>query len=537
MNEEELEERIRQLNDPHRDNIKQDTLEDKFFIEQPEYEDLKKAFRASKYHQNGWEWHQLVRIVLEPPDIRHYMYMYERLLNLILKHRRSYDDYFELKTEEGTYQIPNPIADLNRLEMLSREYFEIYHEVTSQIHFNYLNSEYSGPIIRGRINWHKTIHKSATEFPLTFATTLKEIDFITPENILLVLCAEWMYRESSRLLQLEFIEPLSDYNKNLIIVILEKTKVILMHFPFNEVLNTSKKFWALSYNDPHIKSLEQEARQRVKQGLVHNVNYRNLLLWIDKFRELNIPRISTNTPTRHILESIRNLDTVYEAWIFLEFVEYLYEKGILLNFYISDSDNRHCTFSYNGRIVTLWYEKKFKSGINVWAVDHTPDFTAMLDNEILAVFDAKNYTKSSSITDTKNKMLAYMTNLDTNFGALIYPYHPKYWDDSDVSHRREELCKFLWTKYPIKEDNEVRKIAKNLAKLSWVELPDEYRNILPPKHVKTFQNTISGKRARYHLNQTLCLLRMSPINSEQAVCMKKEALNSIFESIVSRIEA
>jgi hypothetical protein len=56
-------------------------------------------------------------------------------------------------------------------------------------------------------------------------------------------------------------------------------------------------------------------------------------LWIDKFRQLHIPYVSANTPTCHILQSIENLDTVCEAWIFLEFVEFLYDKGVLLDFF------------------------------------------------------------------------------------------------------------------------------------------------------------------------------------------------------------
>ncbi len=42
---------------------------------------------------------------------------------------------------------------------------------------------------------------------------------------------------------------------------------------------------------------------------------------------MNIPSVSEKTPTKHILDSIANLDTVYEAWIFLAFIDYLYEKG------------------------------------------------------------------------------------------------------------------------------------------------------------------------------------------------------------------
>ncbi|MGA9843215.1 MAG: hypothetical protein WBQ25_12955 [Nitrososphaeraceae archaeon] len=67
----------------------------------------------------------------------------------------------------------------------------------------------------------------------------------------------------------------------------------------------------------------------------------------------------------------------------------------------------------------------------------------------VAVFDAKNYTKSSSTTDTKNKMLAYMTNLDTNFGALIFPSHPEYWDDLNNARKLEKLIPFLLAQYPM----------------------------------------------------------------------------------------
>jgi hypothetical protein len=74
MNENELEETIRKLNDPLGANIRQDVLADDFFLDQPEYLALKKAFRESKYRMHGWKWHQLVRVILEPPEIRHYMY-------------------------------------------------------------------------------------------------------------------------------------------------------------------------------------------------------------------------------------------------------------------------------------------------------------------------------------------------------------------------------------------------------------------------------------------------------------------------------
>ena len=74
-------------------------------------------------------------------------------------------------------------------------------------------------------------------------------------------------------------------------------------------------------------------------------------------------------------------------WIFLEFIEYLSEKNIPINFQLGDHPN--CQFEYDGIIVTFWYEKTFtKRGNHAWAVEHRPDFVAMVNDEIIGIFDA-----------------------------------------------------------------------------------------------------------------------------------------------------
>ena len=452
---------------------------------------------------------------------------------MLLKHKRSYDDYFTLRTDDGTFQVPNPLADLNKLEILYQKYFEIYKNIKNQIHFDYPKNEHVGGI-RGKINWDKTIRMSPTDFPMNFVTSISKKIFETPENILLVLCAEWMYRESNRLLRTEFEEPLTDYKKNLLRGISEKSKIILNHFPFNTVLNDSKKFWNLSYNDPRINELELKTKKRINQKLVRNQNYAKLLHWIEEFRELNIRRVSATTPTKHILESIENLDTVYEAWIFLEFVEYLHERNVLVNFQLGDHPN--CEFEWSGATITFWYEKTFtRRGSHAWAVEHRPDFVAMIDDEILGIFDAKNYGKSSSITDTQNKMLSYLNNLDANFGALIYPNHPKYWDDLTTEQKIEKITPVLTAKFPEETKNSIKGAAKVQAKLVWNELSPENQEILPPRAYETMMYPEPGAKARYHFNQTLALLRMTPENNSFAIGIKNETLEFMFKSIVERI--
>jgi hypothetical protein len=413
------------------------------------------------------------------------------------------------------------------------QYFSLYKRIVDQIHFDYPRIEHYGPSISGKINWTRTITRSPLAPPLAFSTESRKREFDTPENILLVLCAEWMHRESNRLLSIQFDEPLTEYKKELLRHIVNQTKFILQQFPIASILNSSRRYWNLSCNDHRIKTLEYETTYRLKQGLVHNANYFLLLDWIHEFRQLDMENISDSTPSRHIIEPLLNVDTIYEIWIFMEFIEFLYEKGLLIDFRFDA--NQYCKFEYGGNILTFWYNRQFTEADNSWIQIHTPDFTAMIGKEIIAIFDAKNYSKSSSsVPDSINKMLAYMINLDTNFGALIYPYHPKNWDDMDRSERINNTIPIVRSQNSMLNDYNINKKARDLSKLSWEQLPKEIQDKFP-LHMKIFRHPRPGKAAKYHYDQTLCQIRMSPSKSEQGISMKEKSLNSIFQEIVTRL--
>ena len=87
------------------------------------------------------------------------------------------------------------------------------------------------------------------------------------------------------------------------------------------------------------------AKERIEQGMVKNKNYEKLLSWIEEFRGLHIKNIGNTTPTKHILDSLKNIDTVYEAWIFMEFVSFLKAKNIPIN--LEFGKNPKCEFTYN----------------------------------------------------------------------------------------------------------------------------------------------------------------------------------------------
>ena len=124
---------IKRLHDEEGIEKKLMTAEDDVFIKQPAYKNLQQAYDLSGLRDDGDKWHHVVREALDPLENRRYMY--DRLLTLLMDRRGSYDDYFTLKTSEGEYNLPNPIADLNKLEILYQEYFKIYQNIKNQIHF------------------------------------------------------------------------------------------------------------------------------------------------------------------------------------------------------------------------------------------------------------------------------------------------------------------------------------------------------------------------------------------------------------------
>lgn len=532
----------------------------------PKYKDLRDRFYESDYIRK-FKWHHVVRLALEPEEkARH---MYERILHLVRKHRKSHDDYFKITTKNDEYTIP-PLADFNRLEILHREYYKIYQNIKNQINFDSIKKKETG-VIRGKINWSETIQRSTSPFPIEFVTNISERKFVTPENILLIICAEWLNRESSRLLQISFKNEISQYERRELQKIYENSRSILENFPFKDIVKSSRIYWKLNFNHYEIKKLEKETKKRIDEKNITNKFYMELLKWINDFRELSIQQVSGETSTKNILEAKHDIDEMYEAWIFLEFLDYLHEKNILVDFdFIGKKTpklrfKKNCRFSIDGKIITFWYERYFDEGsgkTNAWAKDHHPDFTAMIDDEILAVFDAKNYGKGAGLGDPQNKILAYMNNLNTNFGALFFPEYParfdlEDWDKKDTAIKISEIKKILQKMHPESEPKTIKGDARKLAQLPINDEkdPDEVAELTgmdierAGKLVETlkeikkqlglpYEEKVYPKDGSGTLETTkvMASCRMSSEDDIKSDEKKKEVLDFIFKSIVNRVQ-
>ena len=161
-------------------------------------------------------------------------------------------------------------------------------------------------------------------------------------------------------------------------------------------------------------------KNRIKDGSIENESYQKFLKLFTKIKGFNFPNIrKKERSSKFLLEAVRNIDAMYEIWIFFELLYYFTKFGdvkLELN-----SMPHFFQFVINHQKVKLYYEKTFLENETIaWASTHEPDFTIQTDREIIGVLDAKNYQFREE-EKPKNKILAYMTNLGTGYGGIIWP--------------------------------------------------------------------------------------------------------------------
>jgi hypothetical protein len=408
--------------------------------------------------RNEFKWHSITRLA---SNIEEYRYMYEKFLSLLLKHRRHHKDYFQLKTESGTFFEPNFLSRTNRLIFLAEEFFEIYSSIINKTNFDYPKKEYSGQILRGTVNWQKTIINSSSIKPTKFFASIPYRKFDTPENILLVFCLYLIYRESKKILQTKLNELNENNLKNSLTNICDKSENLIKKFPFPKIIGLSKKFWNMEVSNKQITLLINQMSIRLRKGLIKNKAYGKMLGWIGEFDQLDLSFADQENTTNYPLSSMKSLDTIYEAWIFFTIYDYLkiknYHPFLKLDSHKKgESFNAYFDFQINGKLVKFFYEKGYnKIEKDVWIGPQTPDFTVECDDQLVCIFDAKNYLSLRRLNEAKMKMMGYMMNGGCTFGSLIFPYYPKL--DLTKKNEKKKVRKHYIKKFPFLEDPKKQK--------------------------------------------------------------------------------
>lgn len=458
--------RQRLINEIHKlhfeKNEEKDEIMDEIYIF-GKYPDLETLYR--QYKKPADRWHQLVREVLFS-DRQSIRYMYDRTIQLIRRFGGDTESYFEVRTELGTYILPDRLSDLNRLLELYKIFFrDIFLGLTKRINLELLGERHRTDTASGKIQWAATLNDPYNlvllENPLVFTTIRPATRFDIPENILLVLSILRMHYDSLFLREYNFCDKLSVAEREILEKIAEGCSQALKLSILSELVPQAQKYVFLELSDPRVLSLENGAYSRIRDFSPQNELIKKLLEWRKMYRYLQLRMVSPYR-TSFPLDHIENIDTMYELWILFELLDYLRNEGssITINRFPSEFRVSKGEIEY-----TLFYEKRYAGWSTVYAV---PDFTIEVAGQVRAVMDAKNWLAEDR-KDAIYKMLGYMNNLDTPLGVLFFPNGSSLGKERvhyglGLKHHKNQ-CLFNCVLYPSSSSEEYKNKIKEFSKL------------------------------------------------------------------------
>lgn len=370
------------------------------FMFQPDQKEILELWSQAHKQDISEKWAPFVRFIFLNEEEKRSLS--SRTARLLLDNRKSIKGFYEITRESTTFELPDRLSDFLKLRLVSNEYFEIYRKIMRRINFEYPPKEYSSKKVTGKINWHKTIQKSKTLFPLDFQIKTWQRQFNTPENILLLLVAYWLRNDCVKILRENLQDPLQTDEREILLKIVESINQIITRFPFKEILNSMRKYAYEQKNSEKISNLLSIVKKRISDGSIRNTQYSHLYGWVSKYNELDFEGTVQNKK-KFIIKNIEDVDALYEVFIFLEFFNYLKNKALnpKLQKQSTQSSKYKIVFEIDGKTVEFFHGKGYSLSSNcAWALDATPDYSVEYENQIVAVFDAKNYQKYVPEKDT-----------------------------------------------------------------------------------------------------------------------------------------
>ncbi len=305
----------------------------------------------------------------------------------------------------------NIFIKFEELQSLFIEFTEILSMIKKQIYFEHHISIKFDSMYHNKINWDMTIQKNKTKFPLKFYIKKNHKKFNIPENNLLAISNIWLKVESEKLLK--FYNKFNTMEISILLNIIETStkNEFLFKTLFNINIIDDVKYTNLEASD-----LLKNVHNRLRICRTLDNSYNELFLWVKKFQQYSIMELSNNNVSYITIETIKNIDIVYEVWIFAEIVDYIIKK---YNTKINFNFDQYVEFQFDGKTFKIYYQRNFIDN-EIWVENAKPDFSIYCDEKLIAIIDAKNYLLESKETG-RSKILAYMMNLKCNFGVGIFP--------------------------------------------------------------------------------------------------------------------
>ena len=361
------------------------------------------------------KWADFVKYVLFDKAERRYIS--EQLMRLYYESKGSLDN-FVVSTEEGDFSLPDRLGLFLRLQILKDDFSKIYRRINSRINFDFPQKEFAENRIRGKIDWNKTSRNSLGTFPIKFYTKSPIREFDTPENILLVLCVNWIKIDSKKILSTDLEPSLSIDEKNVLINIHNSMTDLINYFPFSDVIRQVSNLTIYARNSPEINQLRRKVNERIREGRIKNVEYVHLLSWIHKYLDLGMDGGIKDQNT-FVMENLTSINTLYELLIFFEFFVYLKNEqncNPQINVRTENKQIKYTIeFMIEEKLILFEYDKEYSFNKSkeskkwpTWILTSRPDYSVVVNNKIIAVFDAKNYFKMGK--ELEEKHVCYLTH-------------------------------------------------------------------------------------------------------------------------------
>jgi hypothetical protein len=519
------------------------------------------------------KWPDFVKYVLFDNVERHYIS--EQLMRLYYESKGSLDNFI-VSSEEGNFSLPDRLGLFIRLQILKDDFSKIYRKINSRINFDFPQKEFTENRIRGKIDWNKTSRNSLGNFPIKFYTKSPIRKFDTPENILLVLCANWIKIDSKKILSTDLEPSLSINEKNVLINIHNSMTDLINHFQFPDVIRHVGNLTIYARNSPEINQLRRKVNERIRDGKIKNVEYAQLLDWIHKYLDLGMDGGIKDQNT-FVMENLTSINTLYELLIFFEFFVYLKnEQNCNPQIHVRTENKQikyTVEFKIEQKLVLFEYDKEYSFNNNkegkkwpAWILTSRPDYSVVVDNKIIAVFDAKNYFKIGKELDAKyehykkyQKGLKGLSTLSKNSITTHIKKYPniekeitKYWEEFQNDEKlANEYCKSLldtFLKDNESTDKEYKKLHGNFNTmmkeatrdiLSYVtNLDVNYGAIISPKKEYcefTFPNE-KEHVPKFHHNLKFEYLQLD-YDPKNAISTRNDTVEKMYDAIKFAIKS
>jgi hypothetical protein len=426
------------------------------------YQHILQDWKDNKRDGIDEKWKDFVRIALL--QFEEVEFMYNRLCKLIgmPKYRISEKAFFKTTFQEISVRIPDRQYEINMFKKTCDKFFQIMPKIEQRYEFDHKNITVNSKHVTGNVDWARTLRQSNYGTPLLFEMKTARKKFMLPENILLGYSIFKIRDTVKEFCQKKHLDEISIDQRSVFLGIFKKIQKTVDNFPYSDVLEKSQ---ILSENDLDFEKIEPilEECDKRKNTEINNRAYSELFEWFKEFRGIHSSVTDSKSSIQsYRLEATKNLDAMFEEWLMIEIYVEIFNRSEIGKKPIPrfDETPKQFDFYINDNKLTFVHDK-LVSGM---FTSSRPDFQIYMNENRLAVFDAKNYSSKVGKADALHKIMAYMLNLKCHLGGGLFARDLGF-ERSSSDNEEVRFNNYVMT--PLKEEfdkDEIKRLLDDILK-------------------------------------------------------------------------